>query len=396
MTVFFITTRSPLPVRKGDQVVLRQRRKNVESFSGEISGCENSVVIRLALPWQKDTFQAEDYIVIRRSWIGFFMTLFKCVAFGKAFQTEIYCGSKYSRFLRTNVTPKDIVHTMLSRTCSPLLGLNNREFCWLFEEVDVLSDNFRQKARSTSNWFARRLFFREATLLLDFEKKALEMSDCHVLVAHRDARANEKKRPSAKSAWIIENSVNIPSISSGDINYLKMCFFGNLNYWPNQEAVLFLCRSKVIESFLCSKGLVIDVVGRDSRFIKNVVSGARHLRYVGEVEDMNDCLQGYSVAIFPMLSGTGIQNKVLEAMSLALLTLATPNAVGSISVNDREHFLQFHDEQQLVSDIQKIIDDMSLISTIGSKARKRMFEKYSFQRQTETVWKAYSTMTEGL
>jgi len=74
----------------------------------------------------------------------------------------------------------------------------------------------------------------------------------------------------------------------------------------------------------------LSVIGLCPEFLK---AGPRpsNIRFLGYVPDINEELRRYQVFLAPIVSGSGIKTKVLEAMACGLPVIALPDAVSGIS-----------------------------------------------------------------
>jgi glycosyltransferase involved in cell wall biosynthesis len=108
-----------------------------------------------------------------------------------------------------------------------------------------------------------------------------------------------------------------------------MLFTGGLDYEPNLQALRWY-RDEVAPH-LEATGVRLDVIGHcPERARAEVESDA--IRCVGYVEDLWGSLAAGRAFLAPIVSGTGVKTKVLEAMAAGLPVVATPAAVEGIAV----------------------------------------------------------------
>jgi glycosyltransferase involved in cell wall biosynthesis len=96
-------------------------------------------------------------------------------------------------------------------------------------------------------------------------------------------------------------------------------------YAPNEDAAMYLIGEIMPIVWRSRPTTTLEIVGRDPR--PRLLSAARRYPNVvvtGFVEDMRDHLERASVVAAPLRMGTGIQNKILEAMSMGVPVVTTP------------------------------------------------------------------------
>ena len=94
----------------------------------------------------------------------------------------------------------------------------------------------------------------------------------------------------------------------------KIVFSGMMDYEPNIFAVHY-----IVEKIMPSLGsnYSVSFVGKNcSEELKNLESNNVH--FVGYVDDMKKELQKYDMYICPIIAGSGVKNKILQAASVGL------------------------------------------------------------------------------
>jgi len=101
-------------------------------------------------------------------------------------------------------------------------------------------------------------------------------------------------------------------------------FVGILNYSPNEDAVLFLLNKILPHLRRSISGIKVIVVGRNpTPAIKRSASKHSEVTITGFVDDVRPYMENATLAVIPMRYGSGVQNKVLEAMSMKLPVVTT-------------------------------------------------------------------------
>ena len=102
----------------------------------------------------------------------------------------------------------------------------------------------------------------------------------------------------------------------------------------------------------------------------------------GWVEDMREYYSKSLIYVAPMQIGTGLQNKLLEAMAMQLPCITTPIAFCALNAKENQQILVGKDEKELALLILKLLDDKTLRESIAKEGNSFVRENYSWQKST--------------
>lgn len=103
-----------------------------------------------------------------------------------------------------------------------------------------------------------------------------------------------------------------------------IAFSGNMEYHPNVQAVRWFAREiwpRVLQSHPTAQWLLI---GKNEHAIQSAIAGTRQVRCTGMVEDAIAELSRATLAIVPLLSGSGTRLKIIEAWAAGVPVVSTP------------------------------------------------------------------------
>jgi len=155
---------------------------------------------------------------------------------------------------------------------------------------------------------------------------------------------------------------------------------GMMNYAPNAASAIYFVKE------------VLPLLRRDHPEVGCMIVGAyptdevkalaqidSKVTVTGFVEDMLPYMRSASVYAAPAISGTGIKNKVLQAMAMELGIVATPLSMDGIPVaKHEEHVLIVDGAQALADAVSRLLDDPDTSRRLGKKARACIKEHYSW------------------
>lgn len=146
-------------------------------------------------------------------------------------------------------------------------------------------------------------------------------------------------RIASREVHSLPMSVHIPPgrWRPGRVIGASPAFLGGLDFKPNLDALLYY-QEKIFPLVKAASGVtpILAHIGKSpsdlrKRFLPEVVS------FEGYVADVVSRLSDAAFFVAPMVSGTGIKTKVLEAMAIGLPVLATTHAVAGLNVEHGNH-----------------------------------------------------------
>jgi glycosyltransferase involved in cell wall biosynthesis len=90
-----------------------------------------------------------------------------------------------------------------------------------------------------------------------------------------------------------------------------------------------------------------------------------------------------------MQSGSGMQNKVLEAMACGIPVIATTLGLGTIKAVDGESILVADTPNEFVSSIISLIEDQGKRESIGNRGLEFVRNNHSWEAGAEKVQEIY-------
>jgi glycosyltransferase involved in cell wall biosynthesis len=142
-------------------------------------------------------------------------------------------------------------------------------------------------------------------------EKRISYSMPSIYISKNDAVATDS------NATIIPNCVvneDYQEAISAQVLSPSIGFIGNMKYQPNIEACDFLC-NEIFPALLNTRpDIQLYIIGRNpgKRLLKHNQHPNIHI--TGSVSNIWSYVKPIDAFIFPMVSGAGLQNKVLEAM----------------------------------------------------------------------------------
>ncbi len=199
--------------------------------------------------------------------------------------------------------------------------------------VDVDSDKWRQYAQ-VNRGLRRLIYRREARRLAEFECAVAAQFDASVLVSEAEATFFRQRVPAAAG-----KVHGIPNGVDGEYwdpqrayanpyrpGERTVVFVGAMDYRANVHAAQWFAREVWPRIFAAQPDARFYIVGSKPAAAVRALGQLAGIVVTGSVEDVRPWLaHAYAVAA-PLRIARGIQNKVLEALAMEKVLLATPEA----------------------------------------------------------------------
>ena len=161
-------------------------------------------------------------------------------------------------------------------------------------------------------------------------------------------------------------------------------FTGAMDYWANVDAVKWFAE-KVFPSVLEKVANVkFYIVGSNPLSEVAALEKNPDIVVTGRVEDIRPYIYFSTLVVAPLRIARGIQNKVLEAMSMAKPVLLTPAAAEGISAIPGKHFFMASKEKDFRDCVLDMLEKNKGRSELV-EARSHVLEHYSWDRRLDKL-----------
>jgi sugar transferase (PEP-CTERM/EpsH1 system associated) len=266
----------------------------------------------------------------------------------------------------------------------------------LIDFVDVDSQKWCDYADQKS-WPLSWIYKRESSYLLKYERNIASRAKHSFFVTEKETNLFVQLAPECFfKTSTLNNGVDSDYFSNAEIFpspfspnddgelIIPIVFTGAMDYWPNIDAVLFFIEnvfSVLIKKNSCYR---FYVVGRNPTLaIVKLVS--KFIIVTGTVKDVRPYLQHATVVVAPLRIARGIQNKILEAMSMQKPVVASLECVGAINAIDGIEIISAVSPEDYVKSIELISGNTEKAKAIGYAARANVVEKYSWKTHLKQI-----------
>jgi sugar transferase (PEP-CTERM/EpsH1 system associated) len=255
----------------------------------------------------------------------------------------------------------------------------------LVDFVDVDSAKWSEYAKA-HRWPMSWLYRREGVYLLAYERTVTARSRRSFFVTEQETALFARLAPEcADGIEPIGNGVDAqffaPDLarkSPFGLGEIPLVFTGAMDYWPNADAVTWFAREVLPALRESWPALRLHIVGRSPTPRVRALAG-EGVVVTGSVPDVRPYLQHAAVVVAPLRLARGIQNKILEAMAMARPVVAARPCVDAIGAEIGIELLAAENAAEYVQEVDALLREPARAAAIGTAARWRVAETYSWQ-----------------
>ncbi len=226
-----------------------------------------------------------------------------------------------------------------------------------------------------AGWIAARLLRIEARTVARREVEVAREADAVSLVAAAEAGRLEERAgvPVACLPMAIRIPPTPADVRSSDPS--SILFVGGLDYFPNEVAVRWFA-SEVASRMGDPPPFHLSVVGACPDGVRDELESPA-IRFLGYVDDVTGELPRHRAFVAPMVEGTGVKTKVLEAMAAGVPVVTSSAGVRGLSLENGVHCLVADTGEEFLACLRRLADDAGLAAAIGGQGRAYAAEFFS-------------------
>jgi len=375
MKILVVLSRVPYPLEKGDKL---RAYNHIRHLS------KNNEIILFAL--YKDNLHPDAEKELKKYCVSTYFFKMKSISIAfnlvKAFicRKPIQTGYFYNKVAQKTLdeivdTEKpDRIFCQLIRVAEYVKSYPQKK---ILDYQDALSIGMKRRMEKTFGlwkWFFKiewkRLERYENKVFDFFDEKTIISKPDQELIPHED-RARIEIIPNG-----VDTSFFKPIVREKKYD---LVFIGNMSYGPNVLAVRYLVR------------VILPIIKKSRDNISLLIAGSNphssikalasdDIEVSGWVDDIRESYAQSKVFIAPMQIGTGLQNKLLEAMAMGLPCITSLLANNALDAEENKEILIGRIPEEYSWHINMLLDDEEKYKQISENGHKYVLENYQWER----------------
>jgi sugar transferase (PEP-CTERM/EpsH1 system associated) len=382
MKLAVVLSRFPYPLEKGDKLRAYHQIKLLSRYHQINLFCIHSGPVRPEHLHEISKFCATVNIYPLPVWKSKLNLLTGLIS-GKPFQVLYFHNRVLAGKMRSDIKnlKPDHIYCQLVRTAEYVKSLYDIEKT--IDYMDALGVGMARLA-AEKPFYLRPVYRRESRRMIKYESLIYNYFDKHTLITAQDRELI--RHPGKYQIEIIANGVDTDyfiSLPTVEKKY-DIVFVGNLSYAPNIHTAKYIVKEILPE--LIAMGMNARILIAGAQPGQEVL--ALRNSYVTVEGPWVDIREAYALAhimLAPMNLNTGLQNKLLEAMSMELPCITSKAAANALNTESRSPVFIAESPIEYAKQVKMLLDNKQMAIQSGKEGREFVVKYYSWQQTVDIL-----------
>ena len=398
MRVLLLTNRVPFPADGGYAIVVYHTIKALVDLGCEVTlfslnTTKHFIKVKdIKDPLFKNIKFVQYKIDNRVKAKDAFLNLFSDQSYNISRFYDTDCASKLGHILRSNTF--DIVQFEGLQVTPYLEVVKANTTAKIIYRAHNIEHQIWKRLTNKENFFLRKIYYNILSKKLQrFEFKILNSFDALIAISFVDEHFFKSicgiPVHTFPVALDLENYNNHYRLSPNK----SVGYIGSMDWRPNIEGLEWFLDTVWPSIRQLDSGITFHLAG------KNIpkpfkIMGDESFIMEGEVENASEFISRQHVLIVPLLSGSGMRVKIIEAMALGKCIIATSIAAEGINYHHDKNILIADKADDFYKQILRCFTDKTLITKIGEGARKLAEKNHDNAKLSKSLLKVYQELCE--
>ncbi len=370
--VLFLSSRSLYPLIGGDKIRVFSSLKFLSSeYKVDLVYIDDKELEKDNRDVLKEYCQNINCFVVSKH-RHYWQTLKGLLTNKKPLQVNYYYSKDIQSWIDKNINKYDMVFCNHIRMTE---YVRYHKITKIVDFVDSIAMNY-EKAYSLAKGLWKLIYFIEKKRVAKYEKNIASDFDKKIIISEVDRKFIDSN-----------NNFNIEVLSNtvSDIVYDKkrkkvqnqICFLGKMDYEPNVSAVVYF----VNEIFPVLKenfpSLIFKIIGAYPSNTVLKLNKIEGVEVTGFVENPYNIVCDSVLFVAPMVSGAGIQNKILESMKMGKCVVTTEIGAEGLGYLTGNELIVVKSTTEMIEKINKLLNNRKKCEKIGNLASQYIKQFFS-------------------
>lgn len=375
--ILFVATRPPFPLLSGEKNKAFNEIK-ILSKKYEIIYCglcprkDREDVLNLLSPYclEVHLFKMDLIFSLLKALYATFT--------GLPLQIAYFTSEEMKRFIEDKSTEVDGVFLNLFRAVQYVVDVKKTMY---LDMSDSISEHYKAAVKVTSSPFWKIIYSIESKRMREYEDKYLHLFKKVFLYNPVEVKLYHTENLKWIPHGVNENVINYEApveIEKKDV----VSFLGKMDYRPNIEAVKWFVYN-VLPSL--DKRFTFKIIGAfPTKEVIELQENSR-VEVTGFVDDPYLLLKESICVVAPMVSGGGIQNKLLESMALGCVNIVSSLCAKPL-IDLRGEIIIEDDPKRIAETINELNRDSLVYKQYSVSSRAYILKNYTWEKYAKILF----------
>lgn len=375
MKILVVLPRFPYPLEKGDKLRAFNQIKELSRNNDIYLFCVTHTAV---LPeWEAMVAPyCRRMCVVRSPRLVNYKNIVRNFLRTKSLQLGYWDSRKARKALKAfhrEVAP-EVIYSQMVRTMPLVSRLKTPK---VMDFQDALSMNVERRMEHARGLWHYILHY-EFKMLRSTEYNAFKIFDALTIISEPDSEAIPHRKNG--DIHVVPNGVDFEFFNPSAVTRPKeydIVFCGNMRYEPNIRAARYLAKDVMPLVWAEEPGARLLLAGANPK--RNITElASEKIVVAGSVDDIRASYASANIFAAPMQTGSGLQNKLLEAMSMMLPCVTTTIANDSLHAAGGEEILIGDTPMEFADHLVRLLRDAALRDRLAAAGNRFVHSNYSW------------------
>ena len=254
----------------------------------------------------------------------------------------------------------------------------------VLRQVNVEHLVFERNAEHVQNPLRKWFLKDQSQLMKKFEIQKMKEADYVTAISQNDIDSYRKYLPE-KDFFLNTAGARLKPEPSEARDPSMILAVSNWKWQPNIDGLNWFLKRVWPDIGQKHPQLELHIAGEGLTDAFKQKFASYNIHYLGFVDDIDSLRLKASVFIAPLLSGSGMKLKILEALAAGLPTVTTSFGVEGILMDDDVHYLHADTADEFKSKVNLLIKNKQLRQSLSENGRKLIQNKYTWEQKASEL-----------
>jgi sugar transferase (PEP-CTERM/EpsH1 system associated) len=257
----------------------------------------------------------------------------------------------------------------------------------VWDSVDSITRLFGQTRAHSSKPLSRLMAAFEYNRTRRLEASVPSVFDRTLVTSQADMETflelGDHHYDTAKSFTVLPNGVDLDYFQVDDSisrQSASLVISGKMSYHANVSMVNYMVTEILPKIWDRRSDVQLWIVGKDPPQDVRKFGDSPLIHVTGTVPDVRPYLQKATIAVAPLVYGTGVQNKVLESMACGTPVVATSLAVSALNIQPGKDLLVADQPTEFASHIFNLLENPQHQRSLGMAGRRYVDDNHRWEK----------------
>ena len=156
-------------------------------------------------------------------------------------------------------------------------------------------------------------------------------------------------------------------------------FWGNLDFAPNWTAIHYF-HDQIFLPYLAKRSIDWHIVGSGASEAINKMADHPRIQVHGHIDKLFEFVATHGVMVNPMVEGSGLKNKVLEAFACGVPVVSSSMGIEAVGALPEQHYIAADTPKDFAQAVIRLLDDVDCADNMRMSAQEFVAQNFDWTK----------------